>query len=239
MRRFFVSQNSLSGDTVHLSEAESYHISSVLRMKPGDLIELFDGSGIIYQGKLQNVSRDQVSVFILSRKKEQPVTAQPLYLFQGLLKGKKMDFLIQKATELGIHTFQPVITRYSENRGDPERQLQRWQRIMLESCKQCKRARPMNIHPIVGLDQIDVTPFSTKLLLWEEEDKMHFNSDLFRQQGPVCILLGPEGGFHRDEVEWAAKKSFQNVSLGQRILRAETATLTTIAIVQFLLGGLS
>lgn len=239
MRRFFASQNSLSGDTVHLSKAESYHISSVLRMQPGDLIELFDGSGIIYQGKLQNVSRDQVSVFILSRKKEQPVTAQPLYLFQGLLKGKKMDFLIQKATELGIHTFQPVITRYSENRGDPERQLQRWQRIMLESCKQCKRARPMNIHPIVGLDQIDVTPFSTKLLLWEEEDRMHLNSDLFRQQGPVCILLGPEGGFHNDEVEWAAKKKFQNVSLGQRILRAETATLTTIAVVQFLLGGLS
>jgi len=239
MRRFYVDPLAITGDRALLSEAESRHIASVLRLQPGDPVELFDGSGSVYQGELQNVSRDQVSVRLLSKQKEHLGTSQPLYLFQGLLKGKKMDFLAQKATELGVHSFQPVITRYRENRGNPERQQERWQRIMLEACKQSKRSRPMDIHPLIHLDQIDVTQFSTRLFLWEKENKKLIGACRIREHGPICLLLGPEGGFHPDEVEWARENGFQSASLGKRTLRAETATLATIAIVQFLLGALS
>lgn len=239
MRRFFVSQKFLFRDVALLSEAESHHIASVLRMQTGDQVELFDGSGTIYHGELQHVSRDQVSVRLLSREKEHLMTSPPLYLFQSLLKGKKMDFLIQKATELGVHSLQPIRTRYSENYGNPERQQTRWQRLMLEACKQCKRSRPMQIHSPVPLDQINVSRFSTQLFLWEGEIETSLDASLLRLDGPVCLLLGPEGGFHPDEVEWAGKMDFQSTSLGRRTLRAETASLAAVAIVQFLLGGLS
>ena len=239
MRRFFINQQSLAGDIALLSEAESHHIASVLRLQSGDPVELFDSSGTVYNGKLLNVLPDRVTVQIISRKLESPVKSPPLYLYQSLLKGKKMDFLVQKTTELGVHSFQPLITRYSENRGNPDRQHQRWQRIMLEACKQCKRSRPMDIFPRVKLDQADITLFSTKILLWEGEKEILIGPAQFQGQGPVCLMLGPEGGFHQDEIEWAKVNGFQSTSLGRLTLRAETAALSATAIVQFLLGAVS
>jgi 16S rRNA (uracil1498-N3)-methyltransferase len=239
MRRFFVSQKSLVHDVALLSEAESHHIASVLRMQSGDQVELFDGSGTIYHGELQHVSRDQVSVRLISSIKEHLIPARPLSLFQGLLKGKKMDFLVQKATELGVHSLQPVRTRYNGNHGNPERQQERWHRIMMEACKQCKRPQPLDIRPPVLLDQVEVSRFSTRLFLWEGETETSLDASLLQEEGPVCLLLGPEGGFHPEEVEWAGKRGFQSTSLGRRTLRAETASLTAVVIVQFLLGGLS
>ncbi len=208
-------------------------------MQPGDPVELFDGSGAIYHGELQRVSRDQVAVRLLSRKKEYSLPARPLSLFQGLLKGKKMDFLVQKATELGVHSLQPVRTRYSENHANPERQRQRWHRIMVAACKQCKRSTPLDIRPPVALDQIDVSRFATHLMLWEGEIETSLDGSLLREEGPVSLLLGPEGGFHPEEVAWAGKMGFQSTSLGRLTLRAETASLAAMTIVQFLLGELS
>jgi len=238
MRRFFVDPRSITADTAHLSKTESQHIVSVLRLQPGEAVELFDGKGKVYHGKLQEISRNQVTVRLLSIQSENHEKSPPVFLLQSLLKGKKMDFLVQKTTELGVHAFQPLLTRYSENRGNHVRQNERWQRIMLEACKQCKRTVPMLINPLVKFNEIDSSPFSTKLLLWEDEKKQPLDPQQFVSNQPVCLLIGPEGGFHEDEIDHARENGFQTVTLGSRILRAETATLATVAIVQYLLGTL-
>lgn len=235
MRRFFVEPSSITQDTARLPKSESLHIVNVLRLRKGDEIELFDGTGTVYSGILNELNRECVSVQIIGLEQEHD-DAPPVTLFQSLLKGKKMDFLVQKSTELGVHTFQPLITRYSENRKSQERQQQRWQRIMLEACKQCKRSTPMHINPLTDFNQVDFNRYSSKLMLWENEENQSISPNLFRNQKPVCLLIGPEGGFHTDEVNHALQNGFLTVSLGKRILRAETATLSTIAIVQYLLG---
>lgn len=238
MRRFFIDSGSISAHRAIISAAESRHIATVLRLQPGARVELFDGTGTVYQGCLHSVTRQAVTVDILSR--QQPAEeGVPLTLAQGLLKGRKMDFLVQKATELGVRTFQPLQTRYCENKGERRGRRQRWQRIMLEACKQCKRPLPMEINPATGLNLLDTSLFSCKIMLWEDEKSVPLPGTLpSTGNDPICLLLGPEGGFHQEEVEHARALGFQTVSLGRRTLRAETAALAAIAIVQFLAGNL-
>ncbi|MDW7771436.1 MAG: 16S rRNA (uracil(1498)-N(3))-methyltransferase [Desulfobulbaceae bacterium] len=237
MRRFFVDPQAIIDGIAHLSPAESLHIAAVLRLQPGDEIELFDGTGTVYQGTLLKLSREQVSVRLVAAHREEE-KAPSLFLLQSLMKGKKMDFLVQKATELGVHTFQPVETRYSENRGNPERQQERWQRIMLESCKQCKRPMPMVISPLTDLKHIELPSGAAKIILWENEQQQPLAPILFAEKESVCLYIGPEGGFHRDEIKIALEYGFQTITLGSRTLRAETAALATVAIIQYLLGML-
>ncbi|GBE12370.1 ribosomal RNA small subunit methyltransferase E [bacterium BMS3Bbin14] len=238
MRRFFIDPGSISARRAVISAAESRHIATVLRLQPGVCIELFDGTGTVYQGCLHSVTRQAVTVDILSR--QQPAEeGVPLILAQGLLKGKKMDFLVQKATELGVRTFQPLQTRYCENKGERQSRQDRWRRIMLEACKQCKRLLPMEINPTVGLNHLDTSQFSRKIMLWEDEKSVPLPGALpSADSDSICLLLGPEGGFHQEEIEYARALGFQTVSLGRRTLRAETAALAAVAIVQFLSGNL-
>lgn len=239
MRRFFVDPRSISENLAILSPDESRHISTVLRLQAGTAIELFDGTGFVYQGLILTSSPKRITVEILSQYSENKDASPQLFLFQSLLKGKKMDFLVQKATELGVHAFCPVRTRYSENHGNLPRQADRWQRIMLEACKQCKRASPMIIDPISDLEDIDISPFEQPLVLWEGERSTRLDATLISYDGPMALFIGPEGGFREDEIHMAGDMGFKPVSIGPRILRSETAALSTITIMQFLSGGLA
>lgn len=239
MRRFFVDTRSISGNLAILSADESRHMATVLRLQAGTGIELFDGTGSVYQGLILTASPQRITVEILSRYSEQGHGTPQLFLFQSLLKGKKMDFLIQKAAELGVHSFHPIRTRYSENHGNLPRQADRWQRIMLEACKQCHRANPMSIAPTSSLEDINLSPFAQPLVLWEGEKTTCLDATLLSSDGPMAIFIGPEGGFHENEISLARDLGFQPVSIGPRILRAETAALSAIAIMQFLSGALS
>lgn len=239
MRRFFVDPHSISEDLAILSPDESRHIATVLRLQAGTAIELFDGTGFVYQGLILTASPKRITVELLSRYSDNDDAAPQLFLFQSLLKGKKMDFLVQKATELGVHSFCPVRSKYSENHGNLPRQADRWQRIMLEACKQCKRAHPMLIEPILTLEDIDGSPFEQPLVLWEEEKSTRLDATMISYDGPMSLLIGPEGGFQEEEINRLKEKNFTPVSLGTRILRSETAALSSIAILQFLSGSLS
>lgn len=240
MRRFFVEPQAISANQATLSPAESRHLTTVLRLQPGDGVELFDGTGAVYQGEIQSACADRITVAIHSRFLEDSYQKLPqLIFFQSLLKGKKMDFLVQKATELGVHTFCPVNSRYSENRGNPARQIERWQRIMLEACKQCKRAYPMQIAAVSPLDRLDLSSFTNPLLLWEREGTQGLNAAITEHNGPIALLTGPEGGFSEDEIKLLRKQGCIPVSLGPLILRAETAALSAIAVLQYLGGALS
>jgi len=238
MRRFFLPDHAPAGDRMTLTGPEARHIAAVLRLKPGQTVELFDGQGVVSTAILQTVTKDRVTAVITATRREAAAAAASLTLAQCLLKGKKMDLLVQKATELGVDTFLPVISRYCENHGDRGHQAERWQRIMVEACKQSHRAIPMTLLAAAPLDRIDFTPYPHRLAAWEEERQAALPTGFVDRPGPICLLLGPEGGLHADDLQVLRQWQFTTFSLGPRILRGETAALAATAIVRYLTGGL-
>ena len=248
MRRFFY--DPVIQDTrgqVRIIGPEAHHIRNVLRMQIGERAELYDGKGAVVFAQMSRISAKEAVFQVLSRQ-HQAESGLPLTLAQAVLKGKKMDLLIQKATELGVHIFQPVITQYCEKSGQARqqlkqvKQLERWQRIMLESCKQCRRPIPMEIFPPITLHELHELSFpekAHKIMPWENEAGASFPTLELGDGQSVLVLIGPEGGFHPDEVAYAEEVGFTTISLGPRILRAETAALAAVVLAQQEMGNLS
>ncbi len=234
MRRFFTQPDNITGSTVILSGEQAHHLISVLRLQPGQFIELFDGSGTIYHVEIINITGKTVEGRITSHLTEHINDPFPLTLAQGILKGKKMDLVVQKATELGVETLIPIVTQYSEQQKHLERRIQRWQRIMVESCKQCGRSTPMQITPACPMEEIATATFHYPILCWEGEQKKILRPEFFAQPGSILLLIGPEGGFHKREILWAGENRFTAITLGPLTLRAETAAIAATGIVQFL-----
>ena len=238
MRRFFLQQGAISADLIVVSGAEARHITSVLRLKPGQAVEFFDGKGAIFSAVFETTEKDRVLARITAVRQEEDSVASPLTVAQCLLKGKKMDLLVQKATELGVHTFLPVVSRYCENHGDRRHQEERWQRIMIEACKQCHRAAPMRIAPVTSLEHTDFTAYNHRLAAWEQERSAALPSSFVEHPGAICLFLGPEGGLHSEDLQILQQQQFTTFSLGPRILRGETAALAAMSIIQYLTGTL-
>lgn len=245
MNRFLFDPSIGDGDTVLLSEEESRHISKALRLQPGAPIELFDGRGTVFNAVILEVG-GRVKVRLGSRIREDMIPEKPVWVLQGQLKGKKMDTVVQKCTELGATRLKPFISSRcqvkTDNIQDNKRQ-QRWQRITIAACKQCLRSRPLILdqpRPFSELFNLcEPGPNALRLLFWEEEKAVRLH-DLpsFDQFDSVCLLLGPEGGLTVEEVEMARAEGWRTVSLGDHILRAETATLAALSIVQHLAGNI-
>ncbi len=245
MRRFFFDPNTRSGDTVTLSKEESRHIAKVLRLETGAEVELLDGKGIIYSGEIAALGR-VVEARITGVLDEQTDSSESILICQAILKGEKMDTVVQKCTELGVTTMLPFHSSRCQgklNSAAAEKKQSRWQRIGLAACKQCMRPLPMEIEAPMSFKeaiQNDMFAKSTvRLLFWEEETKLHLRDvKSLSSTDSIALLLGPEGGLSPEEVELARTHGWVTVSLGERILRAETATLTAVSIVQFLAGRL-
>ncbi len=235
MHRFFVPPQAIDGDTVVLSGDQAHHLRTVLRIRIGQTIELFDGTGAVYLTEILKSTDSTVEGRITGQLVESLKTDFPLTLAQGILKGKKMDTVLQKATELGVDTLIPVLTRYCRRQKNLERRMQRWQRIMLEACKQCGRSLPMRIAPVIDLPELSVGSFDYPLLCWEKEEQAMVRPELFTAPGKVLLLIGPEGGFDGQEVQWGIDKGFLPVTLGPLVLRAETAAIAAIGIIQYLI----
>jgi 16S rRNA (uracil1498-N3)-methyltransferase len=245
MRRFFFKPEEKAGDYVALTAAESHHIWRVLRLRAGTKVELFDGSGGVYQAELVEVG-ERVRARILAGTTIPEDDGVAIWVGQGVLKSKNMDMVVQKHTELGVRGLVPLLSSRCQGRLDPAKEgkkHERWLKIIEESCKQCNRTRPMEL--LKAMDFHELTTFfdsgsaGLKILFWEEERDVSIH-DLLPLQDVrvVCLLLGPEGGFTREEVAVARSASWRTVSLGRRILRAETAALASVAILQYLLGAI-
>ncbi len=234
MRCFFYDPATVTGTTLQITGQQSHHIASVLRLTAQTRLTLYDGCGEIITGEIIHVSPQKTTVQILSRTTAPQVTT-PLILAQALLKGKKMDFLLQKATELGVDVFIPILTRYCEKKIHAlGRQNKRWQRIILEACKQCHRPVPMRLEQPVELTQLSIPDSANRIMPWEDETSQPLTAQLIGTHSPTLLLIGPEGGFHPDEIHFARNAGFTTVSLGPRILRAETAALAATSIIQHL-----
>lgn len=246
MRRFFFDPSTRNGDRIILSEEESYHLIRVLRLQKDMVIELIDGIGGLFTAVIVDLGRN-VTARIIEEKVLPEKGMNPLWVGQALLKGKKMDTTIQQCTELGVTRLTPFVSSRCQRRPDEtqgRRKSDRWDRIVVSSCKQCRRSQQMHVDEVVDftamLTLVRQDAGFLRLVFWEEEEDVRLQEAIPAGQ-PVngaCILLGPEGGFSRVEIAAARDLGWQSVSLGSSILRAETATLTAVSVVQFLLGNL-
>lgn len=245
MRRFFITPAQAASASPTLTGQDAHHVQNVLRLKPGQPIELFDGTGMAYTAEIEAITPDGVSVRIMRRKLHQTEPPTEIIVAQAMLKDKKMDVLIRQLTELGATQWVPFFSSRAIPRPDAgrlEHRVARWVKISHEAVKQCRRGQPPAIHPPLKFEDALTlaADCQLKLLFWEEESTPLKNcfpaapSDLKK----VMIVLGPEGGFTASEVHQARSAGFAIASLGPRILRAETATLAACTLMQFLFGDL-
>lgn len=232
---------------VSLSPEESKHAVRVLRLTRGAPVELLDGLGNVYKGEIVDTAK-VVQVRLLEKVTSAVQSIKHLSVYQAILRGEKMDVVVQKCTELGVgalHPFHSLRCQGKLGAKVSDKKYSRWQRIGLAACKQCYRPVPMQIaepellgallEPETGVGE----EAGLKLLFWEEEKETRL-SDLkaIEDAASIQLMLGPEGGFAEEEVQQARLRGWQTVGLGERILRAETATLAAVSIVQHLRGGL-
>jgi 16S rRNA (uracil1498-N3)-methyltransferase len=214
-------------------------------MRPGDAIELFDGSGWVYAARLESVRPRRVEVRVVRRHRSPRESTLQLTVATGYLKDKKMDTLARALTELGVTRWTPYFAKRSVPSPDPKRlatRLQRWRKISLEAVKQCERGRPMEIEVHQNLDALLAAAQSNdlKLIFWErgEGDQRLSRNAAAQEPASAVLLFGPEGGFAHQETAAAQSAGFVSVSLGPRILRAETAVLSACALVQHRYGDM-
>lgn len=245
MRRFFFNPKTRRGNRVILSKEESRHIKKVLRLEEGSTVELLDGEGGLYSGEIVLLERS-VEALITGKLDEEEDASGSIHVFQAILKGDKMDTVVQKCTELGVTTMVPFQSSRCQGKLDPaacSKKHSRWQRIGLAACKQCMRPLPMDIvEPVTFKEAVSREQPGEKtmrILFWEEEKQLHIR-DLrdIEKTDSIALLLGPEGGISEEEVQFAREHGWITVSLGRRILRAETATLTAVSIACYLSGSL-
>jgi len=247
MRRFYVAPDNLNQDRVTISGDEARHIAVVLRLKPGDVIGVFDGSGYEYQISLSSVDSNLVVGRVLSRT---PAVAEPpvaITLVQGLAKGEKMDYIIQKSVELGVSRIIPIQTEHSVVKLDSqkaENRIRRWNRLSLEACKQCGRSQPPPVEELSDLGTV-LKRFSGMpgIFFYEGSKEMPLGAlikehrQAMLERGTI-IFIGPEGGFSRDEARLAEDSGIMIAGLGPRTLRTETAGLVALSILMYELGDL-
>jgi 16S rRNA (uracil1498-N3)-methyltransferase len=247
--RIFFPGSVREGELCELGEQTLRYIKSVLRMKKGESLILFDGAGWEYEAAIKTFLDDRVSIEVL-KKNRIPEKAVKISLFQALPKATKMDFIVQKATELGadrIISFQSARTVPRLSQDKARGKISRWRSIAQEASRQCGRADIPEIRGIVSFEEMLACSEgqSLKIILWEEESKRNIKEILrdekYAGANDISVVIGPEGGFSREEIERAADKGFISATMGKNILKVETAVLAILSIIQYekgIFGGL-
>lgn len=239
--RFFATPENIAPDCITLDGEESRHLSRVLRLTEGESVFVFDGAGTEYECEVANANKHAASLRIISQLKNKIESPLQLTLAQSLVKGDKFDLVIQKATELGATRIVPLITSHSDIKHIEERsdhKLTRWRRIALEAVKQCGRRTLVEITEPEHFDQFCAkADASLKIILAESKGRpLREVASVSSAPDSVIATIGPEGGWHPQELTTAISHNFVPVHLGPRILRTETAAITGVALVQFLFG---
>jgi 16S rRNA (uracil1498-N3)-methyltransferase len=241
MRTFFIEPSCISGNLAHIKGTEATHLSKVLRVSLGQKIELFDGTGRVHSAEIIDISKKHIKALISTTRNS--VNKPPfLHIGQAVIKKKQMDLVIQKCTELGIESFQPFISGHCSPTYNPGTQEDRWQKIALEACKQCKRPAPPQINQVTDFNSLltNSHKYEHKIILWEKEQNNNLQPfPPNAAPNSVYLLVGPEGGFTEQEICQAKSSGFKTVSLGHRILRAETAAIAATTLFQYLLGNMN
>lgn len=245
MHRFYFRNTHRENDRVQLDVNESKHALQVLRLKKGAEIVLLDGLGGVFEAVIEDTGPKQAPLVTATIRSQLPDNEPKtrVTIYQGMPKGGKMETILQKCTELGVHALQPVQFARSvkEDSKNPEKNLQRLRRVAMEAAKQCCRGQV----PLVG----QTKPFSEALeriqrhglvlVPWEEATEVHIK-DVLSSSPPneIAVVIGPEGGITREEVDSLKAIGAIPVTLGPRILRTETAGMAVLAGIMMLTGDM-
>jgi 16S rRNA (uracil1498-N3)-methyltransferase len=245
MARFFISRENIRGDNATVAGVELEHMRKVLRLAPGDRVTLFDDGGWEHQGTLSRYIDRAGEIAILKSYRPERESPLRITLAQALGKGEKLDWVVEKATELGVSAIVPFFCERTVpklDRAASAKRGERWRRIALSATKQSGRTRAPEILDLIEFAELARRPWDCerKIIFWEGESARGLND--VREESPrvdsLLIAIGPEGGFTPDEIALAARAGFQSARLGKRILRTETAAVAAIAAAQTLWGDL-
>lgn len=235
--RLYVNQPLASGQVIDLDATASRYLGSVLRMAVGRPLIAFNGQGGEYLATVHAVSKKQVSIGVGKFNPDNRESPLQLTLGIGLSKGDRFDWVIQKATELGVNHITPLFTSRSEvklNKERADKKLGHWQQIAISASEQCQRnIPPVVVAPVKLADWLASRAEDLKLVLHHRSDK-----SLAQHQQPqsAALLIGPEGGLDDDEIEQALASEFQQLTLGPRVFRTETAPIVALSLLQYAWG---
>lgn len=241
MQRFFVTPSQVKGDRIYIEGSDVNHMKNVLRMRQGEELMVSDGNNLQYLCRVEEYTKDQA---VLSVERQEAVDTElpsRIYLFQGLPKQEKMELIVQKAVELGACGIIPVETRRAVVRLDArkkEKKVQRWQQIAESAAKQAGRGYIPRVEPVMSYEKAleRARELDVRLIPYELAEGMEGTRKILSGIRPgesVGILIGPEGGFEKSEVEQASKAGFLPITLGKRILRTETAGLAVLSVLMY------
>jgi 16S rRNA (uracil1498-N3)-methyltransferase len=232
MHRFYVSPQSISEDTVTFTPEQSRQMKNVLRLRAEDEVAAFDGTGRELCVSLLEIG-NQITGRIISTSHPETEPSVKVTLVQGLPKGEKVEFILQKCTEVGVSAFVFVETARSVPRIPPERlkgRMERWRSIVKEAAEQSGRVCLPTVHGIIPFEEALKDLSGTGLIAWEEERARTFHDALGNACREATIFIGPEGGWTPGEISLAEAAGVIPVSLGRRILRTETAAIVASAL---------
>ncbi len=239
--RIYLPTNLLTGSEVTLDARALGHLVRVLRLRTGDSVVLFNGDGNDYTAELVEVRKDYALCRVHTVHDCNTESPLPIELAQGISRGERMDYTIQKAVEMGVQRIIPLNTERSQVKLSGEREekrLQHWQGIILHACEQSGRSRIPELLPVQRLDQwLNNRAQVTHALFLDPEGNVSIGS-LHAPIGSLSLLVGPEGGLSSHERELATLAGYQRLRLGPRVLRTETAALTALAAIQSIWGDL-
>jgi len=235
-RRVFLAATPAPGDSVDLDPDESHHVARVLRLKAGDALAVFDGRGGEWEATIEVSSRDRVSVVVGAVRAGDVEPGLRVIVFQSLTRPEKIEWVLQKGTEIGVSAFRLIASHRVEAPSPSPARLARYERIVMEACKQCgRRVLPaLAVSPLAPPGEGVVA-----IILAHAAGVASLGAVL---AGPkareVWLAVGPEGGFSEGEIEAAVSSGWRRASLGPRVLRTETAGAVAAAIVLHTWGDL-
>lgn len=241
LTRVFVDEPLSSGAALELSPAATGHVVRVLRLAAGDALTLFDGTGGEYSGQITEIRRGTVRVQVGEHSAIESESPLAITLVQGVSRGERMDWVVQKATELGVHAIRPVLTERSVVKLDARQSAAKhahWRAIAISACEQCGRNRIPEIGNALELRDWLAVARSDGTRTMLDSRAAHPLSKL-SPSVPVTLLIGPEGGLTYHEREAARLAGFEARTLGPRVLRTETAAVAALSVIQAVAGDLS
>lgn len=244
MNRFFVDKKQIEGDKISIIGSDVRHIRDVLRLKKGEKIEIACG-GNTYISEIIELEKKEVILKVLSKYKGENEPSNFIVLYQGLAKGSKMDFILQKCTEIGVSEFYAIETNRAvvkiKNEKKSNSKVERWQEITDQAAKQSKRDIIPKVNEVLSFNKmIELLNGEENIIVpYEDERKESIKSGLKHiNNGKIHLIIGPEGGFEESEIEKLKLLGGKIVTLGPRILRTETAGLAASTMIFYELGDL-
>lgn len=237
MTRLFLTEPDLHSSPITIRGEKARYLVTVLRCRTGDPLFIHDEKGNVYSAKITGVANKEVFAELIEKTDFDAESRLNITLLQGLLKGEKMDLVIQKATELGVKEIVPVVTERCQVR--QTRKAGRWVKIAEEASRQAGRNSVPLIGETIEFKELGTVSRPEGIIFWEQGGEGLGNVlNRFKGRRRISLFTGPEGGFSAEEINAAAEKGFVPATLGKRILRAETAAITAVAITQYALGDM-